>query len=208
MRAGLAVLAATLVAFAPPAQAHDSLISSTPADGDQLDSPPDEVVLSFSAEPIDVGGDIRVLGPDGTDVAVSEPEYSGREVSVEVDPDVPDGDFEIRWRIVSSDGHPIQGVIEFAVGATSPDDDATSAPSAGSPTEPAGDADQPTDADQADDTDQPDEAGSSVPWRSIAVAGGGALLAGLIYAAVLYLRRERRDSAPAEPTRERDGSDT
>src|SRR5699024_10234843 len=138
MRAGLAVLAATLVAFAPPAQAHDSLVSSTPADGDHLDSPPDQVVLQFSAEPIDVGGDILVIGPDGTDVAVSEPEYSGREVTVDLDPDMPEGDFEIRWRIVSSDGHPIQGVIEFAVGSTTPsDDDASPAPSAGtgSPTD-------------------------------------------------------------------------
>ncbi|SJM54769.1 Copper resistance protein CopC [Actinomycetales bacterium JB111] len=229
MRARLAVLAATLVAFAPPAQAHDTLLSSTPADGDRLETPPDEVVLTFSADPIDVGGEVLVVDTDGTSWADSEPEYSGREVTVGLDPDMPDGDFEIRWRVVSSDGHPIQGVIEFELdsgsganstssedegsapsdGPAGPTDD-PAAPSAGASTDPS---DSPEDADQADRPDQTDQAGtddegSSVPWRPIAVAAGGALLAGLVYAAVLLLRREPRESAPATPTRDRDGSDS
>lgn len=227
MRAGLAVLAATLVAFAPPAQAHDSLISSTPSDGEHLEISPDQVVLTFSADPIEVGGDILVVDATGTDRAASEPVYDGRDVTVDLEPDLPGGVYEIRWRIVSSDGHPIQGVIEFEVGSgtdtgsdtlsdddapsdsdvpsdsgTAPDDD-QAAPSAapGGATDPAD-----SQADSQADRQTNDQADSSIPWRPIAVAAGGALLAGLIYAAVLLIRRARRTGAPAEPSS--DGSDS
>jgi methionine-rich copper-binding protein CopC len=156
----------------------------TPADGDRIESPPDEVVLTFSADPIEVGSEVLVVDADGTDWSASEPEYSGRDVTVGLDPDMPDGDFEIQWRVVSSDGHPIQGVIEFEVASGSgadstPSDDEGSAPSAGTdsstqqptdeatdqseapsaggstdPSDEPGDADEPDDADQADPADQ------------------------------------------------------
>ncbi|MGO1510270.1 MAG: copper resistance CopC family protein [Actinomycetaceae bacterium] len=177
-------LAATFVAV--PAHAHDVLLGSTPEPEQHLDEPPTEIELEFSAEPIDIGGGILVVDADGADRATGEPVYDGRTVSVEVDPDLPDGAYEARWRVVSSDGHPIEGSIPFTVG------DAADAPTppAGAPADPPDEADPgPDDAgtDAAAPTDGP-----SVPWRTVAVGLGGAALAGIAY---LALTRRRRAAA-------------
>jgi hypothetical protein len=33
---------------------------------------------------------------------------------------MPEGSYQVRWRVVSSDGHPISGSFEFAVGQKTP----------------------------------------------------------------------------------------
>ena len=49
---GVGLLWALLVLVGPPAHAHTTLVSSSPADGAQLDTPPAAIELVFS-EPVD-----------------------------------------------------------------------------------------------------------------------------------------------------------
>lgn len=96
---GLAAVGAT------PALAHDQLISYSAENG--------EIRLSFNNEVLQVGSEINVTGPDGVDVTEGSPEFSGPNVTQRLADDLVDGEYTAQWRIVSSDGHPIQG--EFAL---------------------------------------------------------------------------------------------
>ncbi|MET1132082.1 MAG: copper resistance CopC family protein [Aeromicrobium sp.] len=95
-----------------PAQAHTSLISSDPTEGARLESVPERVVLTFSEnlrEPSEAGVIV-----DGKAVS-AEVEVDGPRVVVTPQADAPDGTYEVNYRVVSADGHPITGTLEFSV---------------------------------------------------------------------------------------------
>lgn len=116
-----AALAALLVlASAPAAFAHEELISSTPAVGQEFETAPETVTLRFSAEVMTMGAAIVVVDADGTDWVVDEPVVDYSEVIATLEPGMPEAGYEVRWRVVSSDGHPISGIIPFTVGDAEP----------------------------------------------------------------------------------------
>ncbi len=111
---------ALALAVARPAAAHDELIGSTPENGAVLDTPPAEVTLKFSANVMDIGATTQVLDGKGTDWAAGAPVLSGSKVSIPLRDGMPDGDYQLGWRVVSSDGHPIEGTLKFSVASSSP----------------------------------------------------------------------------------------
>jgi hypothetical protein len=177
------LLAAVLAtAVAAPASAHNTLRSTSPADGAQLDSPPQQVSLSFDEDAIEVGTEISVSGPAGP-VDVAPPAVSGPTVSAALPPDLPAGAYTVEWRVTSVDGHPISGTFAFTVTAPPP---TSSAPA---PTATATDA--PTGVPTA----------AAAPRAGDATGGSGGIplpvllvLAGLVVVALaagLLLRRRR-----------------
>jgi copper transport protein len=121
----VAVLAAVLAAaFAPqalaarPARMHATLLTSEPAKGSTVASSPARVYLVFSEEVEPSLSRIRLVGPDGRVVAL-ESRGDPRNVSALVAPvttTLAAGTWRVEWRIVSGDGHPIDGDFDFAVG--------------------------------------------------------------------------------------------
>jgi copper transport protein len=112
-----AALAAALVLFgAGPASAHAALEASNPDDGARLDTPPQAVTLEFT-EPVsaELGG-VRVYESGGDRVDAGETRTDGAVVEVDLEPDLPDGAYVVTYRIVSADGHPVQGGLVFSVG--------------------------------------------------------------------------------------------
>ncbi|WP_219460460.1 copper resistance CopC family protein [Nonomuraea rhizosphaerae] len=103
--------------------AHDSLKSSVPAKGATVVSP-SEVKLEFISgvrQPF-----VVVSGPEDRTYQNGDAKVGGKVVTQELRDVLPDGDYTIAYRVVSSDGHPVQGEIPFTVaGAPS-----TTAPSA------------------------------------------------------------------------------
>lgn len=104
-----------------------------------LSTAPDELVLTFSGEISDLGVQFMVTGPEGRDVVQGTPTVDGVTVTQELADELVDGDYEVTWRVTSSDGHPISGAIPFTVeaeGAGSDDTPTTEAPTGPStPTE-------------------------------------------------------------------------
>ncbi|BAJ75510.1 uncharacterized protein, homolog of Cu resistance protein CopC [Microbacterium testaceum StLB037] len=117
---GWAVAVVVVLTSVVPASAHDQLSSSSPAPDERLPSAPDEITLTFSADVLDVGADIIVADGDGTDWAVGDPDIASSTVAVGLKEGMPAAGYEVRWRVVSSDGHPISGVIPFTVGDAAP----------------------------------------------------------------------------------------
>jgi copper resistance protein C len=131
----LGVLVALLaaVALAPPVQAHDFLVSSTPESGATVSEPPDQVSLEFNASIGERFAQVAVVGPDGTTYQVGDPVVEGAVVTQAV-ADIPAGiEVNLSYRVVSSDGHPIGGTVPFTIAPASADE---VGPAAGS--EPAG----------------------------------------------------------------------
>lgn len=142
-RVVLLVLALVL-GWAWPAAAHTALFSVDPADGATLDAAPDRIVLTFN-EPIRQPSDASVSVDGSTrdaDVRVDGP----RLVVTLAEP-VP-GSYEINYRVISADGHPVSGTSGFTVAG------ATQSPGAQTPDEPS-EAPSPVASDSDDESGVP-----------------------------------------------------
>ncbi|HRE01757.1 MAG TPA: copper resistance protein CopC, partial [Ilumatobacteraceae bacterium] len=126
-RAWLAVWTVVLAAVlglgfgAKPALAHAQLLSTDPAAGAVLDEAPAAATMTYS-EAVDIGlGSVRLFNGAGKQVDIGDAYHpEGRSSEVRVDlPDLAHGSYVIDWRVVSDDGHPIQGAFTFQVGPTS-----------------------------------------------------------------------------------------
>ncbi|MCP2267251.1 copper resistance protein CopC [Promicromonospora thailandica] len=176
--AGLTVAVVALLATAAPASAHDKLVSSDPAPDQALDQAPETVSLTFSADVLDMGAAVVVSGSDGTDWVSAAPAIDGPTVTAVLDEGMPEAAYEIRWRVVSSDGHPITGVVPFSVG------DVGEVGEAGDPV--AVPSDLP-DAQESTQTQVAQEDGT--PWRAVLVGAGGAAVAVALLVVVQLIRR-------------------
>ncbi len=111
--AAFCVAATTVLVAAPTASAHDELLSSQPADGEVVTTPPEAIVLKFSADLILTGAEIAVTNPGRKLVTTGPVTVSGSEVTTTLPSDLESGDYAVSWRVVSSDGHPITGDFTF-----------------------------------------------------------------------------------------------
>lgn len=102
------------------AGAHAALVGTSPLPDQVLSSPPSEVRLVFS-EAVDAGiGGIEVLDPEGkrVDIGTINRSADGNTLVVPIDP-APFGTHSVAWRVVSSDGHSIDGSFVFHIGRRS-----------------------------------------------------------------------------------------
>ncbi|MGP4103918.1 copper resistance CopC family protein [Nonomuraea sp. KM90] len=108
-----AILTALLVlGTAATAVAHDSLKRSNPAKDATVKSV-DEVELEFTAKvrmPY-----VLIRGAGDVQHQQGEPAIDGPIVRQKLKTALPDGQYTIAYRVVSSDGHPIEGEIPFRV---------------------------------------------------------------------------------------------
>lgn len=191
------MLAAVVAVFAAttPAFAHDQLIASNPESGQQLEVAPDAVSLEFSGELL-VLGDARlgatviVVDAGGRNWVDGTPEVREHIVTANLIAGMPDAGYEVRWQVVSSDGHPISGVIPFTVGDTKPLAEVTA---------PIGDSGD-IGAGQKEAQDQSAQE-SQQALRVVLIGTSGAVIAVAVLALTYFLRRRTRadgtgDDAP------------
>jgi methionine-rich copper-binding protein CopC len=133
-RGVLLVLTALLCLTARPASAHTQLVSTSPASGDVLTTPPTEVVLTFSDAPRADFSTVVVDGPGGSDLAAGRVAPRATALAQAVAPGGGEGTWRVAYSVVSPDGHRVSGQYTFVVGApgtvaAAPDeDDAGGAP--------------------------------------------------------------------------------
>ncbi|WP_323018246.1 copper resistance CopC/CopD family protein [Castellaniella sp.] len=96
---------------------HAALVTASPASGSVLAQAPAAVVLTFS-EPVGVTA-AQLVGPDGQSLALGPVQDQGREVRIPVPEDRAQGTYLLSWRVVSTDGHPVGGTLDYAIGASS-----------------------------------------------------------------------------------------
>ena len=108
---------------ATPAGAHVDLISTAPRDGQVLAAAPQNIVLSFD-EGVDIAAStLLVFEPDGSITpglgAPVHPAGESRDVAVSLPESMEPGTRTVVYRVLSTDGHPVQGEFRFSVGIAS-----------------------------------------------------------------------------------------
>ncbi|MGO1831872.1 MAG: copper resistance CopC family protein [Brevibacterium yomogidense] len=172
---GLAYVALS-ASLSTPVIAHDQLLSSTPSVDENFSDAPQEISLQYSAEVMQVGAQVLLTDSEGGSFAVGEPSFDGTSVSAQITDELPEGAYTIAWRVVSSDGHPISGIVPFTVGDAPHNRDAASK------------ADAPVEAAEKPAASQ---TGMNPIWvRTALVGGGGAAIAFGIYAAVAMRKKK------------------
>ena len=186
------------LAVATPAQAHDELVSSYPQANSTITSSPAEITLSFSGELIAgmQSAAVEVIAPDGQNIATDAPSEDGTSITQHLAPNPPAGLFTVRWKVVSSDGHPISGEYTYTVAPTdavpsSPAATPSTAPQTPTPTATATEA--PADNGYGGET-----SGGGDTFAILAVVGGVVVLGGALVIVLMVGReRRRRDRADA-----------
>lgn len=170
------------------AQAHDELISSTPASGEVLKTAPKSLVLTFSGDIKKIGTILELSDAKGNSVDTTFT-IDRRDVTVTPSTALANGKYTLAARVVSSDGHPIAKDIAFQVNdpaavassapATASAPVASTAPSATPSVQPSA---------EASDTTTP-FAGmpAGLVWTIVALAG-----VGMIALVILKVRRQAK----------------
>lgn len=184
----MALLAAIFAAAAPAASAHNSLISSSPAADSVLPEPPGSIELVFDQDIKDFQPKIAIsiTGHDPIEItpAVDGPTVTADLATVDL-PAWKAGDSPVSWRIgyrvISADGHPVTGLLNFSVGSGPAPTIDTGGQSA-------------TSAAASSDALATTEDGA-VRWWII----GGGLLLGVAVIALAWAIRERRRAGLRTP---------
>lgn len=95
-------------------QAHAGLTSSNPEDGSTLSAPPTVIDLTFNEELLPDTVEIAVTTEAAGLIAGTEFTTAGPSVQVTWPQDLPDDTYQVAYRVVSNDGHPITGAITFS----------------------------------------------------------------------------------------------
>lgn len=114
----LAALTAALGMVATPAFAHDELVDQSPKTNEVVAAGIVEIKLTFSDDLIALGdgsgSEIVILDAQGEPVNNGCALVEGNTATARADIDQP-GIYQVGWRAVSSDGHPISDSFRFEV---------------------------------------------------------------------------------------------
>ncbi|HQY32968.1 copper resistance CopC family protein [Actinotalea sp.] len=178
------LLAALCLLTATTAAAHDQLVGSDPPADAVVTTPPAAVTLTFSAELIDISATVLADGPAGA-LEVGPPTVAGTQVTAALPADLPGGAYVVTWRVVSGDGHPIQGSFGFTIDA--PVATAAPTPTATSTPTPTASSTLPASEPEPSVAATTGTTGTTGPAPFIAVAIAGLLA--LVTAVVVILER-------------------
>ncbi|WP_433475217.1 copper resistance CopC family protein [Spirillospora sp. CA-142024] len=110
--AGAAAVGTALALTTVPASAHTTLTSADPAKNSTV-AAPSQIVLTYG-DPVRLP---RVVVTDG-----SQKQYQAgtaravdNKVTQAVGGALPNGEYTVGWRVVASDGHPVEGTYKFTV---------------------------------------------------------------------------------------------
>lgn len=170
------------------AAAHTALAGSDPADGATEETVPTVVTLTFTEDISPTFATVVVNSSDGRDWVSRPPQVAGPQLRMSLSPDLPVGEqYLVGYRVVSEDGHPVAGSVNFTVAGV-PGAAGSASPSTGvaSPTTTAV---PPTSSGPL----------GSDTKRSVITAAVAGLLLGAVIAFWQSRRRRRKDVPPDEP---------
>ncbi|MEV6296185.1 copper resistance protein CopC [Streptomyces sp. NPDC051896] len=104
------------------ASAHAVLTGSAPADGSVVKSAPKQVTLAFTESVGLLDNSFSILDPDNPEVRTGEPGHAAGHsdtAQVALPAKLAQGTYTVSWRVISTDSHPVSGVMTFSVGKPS-----------------------------------------------------------------------------------------
>jgi methionine-rich copper-binding protein CopC len=122
LRLGVTALVSAVLVVVPltPASAHNSVLSSTPAEGSTVTVQPGTLTLVTNDDLLNVPASNLMLVTDGSGRHYGDgcAIVKGASISTKAQLGVA-GDYTVQWRVVSGDGHPVSGSWSFHWAPTS-----------------------------------------------------------------------------------------
>ena len=111
----------TLLLNTQPVNAHTKLISASPSAGSTLENWPTQIILEFDEELQNLGPEkanfLVVNNSVGDQVSETDEVIDGNKLTVTLSPNEIKGPVLVYYRVVSTDGHPVEGEYKFTYGA-------------------------------------------------------------------------------------------
>lgn len=101
-------------AFAPSVFAHSGLSSSVPADGEIIPEEVEQITLTFNTS-IESTSTLKVKNELGNEVSLSEITVADKEMKGILESPLTPGTYQVNWKIIGQDGHPIDGEYSFII---------------------------------------------------------------------------------------------
>ncbi|MEU5942924.1 copper resistance CopC family protein [Micromonospora sp. NPDC047548] len=187
-----AVLAALAVLLAPasPAAAHNSIQAANPAQDARLSAPPTQITLTFLQKLDPAFTTIVLSDADQRKVPTSEPAVTGATGTVTISPPLANGNYTVAYRVVSADGHPVQGSYSFTIA----DPTASTAPDVAASGAADANAASPAAASPAAVASPAASSRRSGRTGLALLVAGGVLVVAVVAGAVMLRRRRRTTS--------------
>ncbi|MGC4775352.1 copper resistance CopC family protein [Micromonospora chalcea] len=185
---------ALLLVPATPAAAHNSLQEATPARDARLTTAPTQVTLRFLQRLNPAFTTITLRDATDRQVPASGPAVDGATGTVTIEEPLANGTYTVAYRVVSRDGHPVQGSYRFTV--ADPAAPPAAAPSPATPS-PAASADVSAGAAAGADASPASadaSTGADDGGLPVGILVGGAVAAVAAAAVTALLLRRRRAS--------------
>jgi len=111
------------------ASAHAYILKSTPYENEIVNQAPQKVTIEFDETIQASFNSLEVFDSAGNRVDQKNGRINPKNPSIietDLAKNLPNDTYSIKWRVVSSDGHPVEGVIPFQVGNGDPTQDSSS----------------------------------------------------------------------------------
>ncbi|MFJ7849343.1 copper resistance protein CopC [Peribacillus sp. NPDC097206] len=95
---------------------HASVLSSNPSPNESLDTIPEKISIQFSETIQSSFHSLAMYSKEGKEIPLQDIQVSGNTLEATWSSSFDEGVYIIKWRVVSSDGHPIKGTIPFQYG--------------------------------------------------------------------------------------------
>ncbi len=193
--AAVALAGGAVLGLAAPASAHNYLVASTPEVGGTLTELPESFEITTNDKLLAIGGSdsgfaFRVLGADGKYyedgcVAVDGPSMTTTAALGS------SGKYTVEWQIVSADGHTVSDRYDFTWDAP-----AGFSPAKGSTTPPTCATDRSSGSGTTAATEgTASGSGDSSATDALFIGAGGVVVAGVVVALLVLLRRRPAPAA-------------
>jgi methionine-rich copper-binding protein CopC len=110
----------TLLLNTQPVNAHTKLISASPTAGSTVENWPTQIILEFDEELQNLGPEkanfLVVNNSVGDQISETDELVDGNKLTVTLSPNEIKGPVLVYYRVVSTDGHPVEGEYKFTYG--------------------------------------------------------------------------------------------
>jgi methionine-rich copper-binding protein CopC len=110
----------TLILTIQPAYAHTKLVSASPTAGSTVENWPTQIILEFDEELQNLGPEkanfLVVNNSVGDQISETDELVDGNKLTVTLAPNEIKGPVLVYYRVVSTDGHPVEGEYKFTYG--------------------------------------------------------------------------------------------
>ena len=118
-KALIALVVAMTVVLIPGAEAHSLLLNSSPSKGSTVSTSPKSVWIEFNENLLQLDekkiNTLTVLDSKSARVDNSKFVITGMRITTKIKSVLKKGKYQVKYRVVSEDGHPVQGSFFFFV---------------------------------------------------------------------------------------------